>query len=242
MRPWYFTSESVTEGHPDKVADRISDAVLDAVLAKDPNGRVACEVFVTGGLVVIGGEITAACSPDLEQIARRVIADVGYDDDDLGFSAESCRVQIVVQQQSADIAGGVEHAVEVRAGSAEIYDRLGAGDQGIMFGFASSETDELMPMPIQLAHRLAERLAEVRRNGTLDSIAARWATSPRLFSADATVIDPGASRRAISKAREWCARAPPRSPSSVDTFPRLPWLDATGRLPGASRSRISTAA
>ncbi len=168
MRPWYFTSESVTEGHPDKVADRISDAVLDAVLAEDPNGRVACEVFVTGGLVVIGGEITAACSPDLESIARRVIADVGYDDDDLGFSAESCRVQIEVQRQSADIAGGVEHAVEVRAGSADKYDRLGAGDQGIMFGFASSETDELMPMPIQLAHRLAERLAEVRRNGTLD--------------------------------------------------------------------------
>lgn len=168
MRPWYFTSESVTEGHPDKVADRISDAVLDAVLAADPEGRVACEVLVTGGLVVIAGEISSTFMPDLESISRRVISDIGYTDGLLGFSADSCRVQLEVQQQSPDIADGVEQALEARRGSDELYDRLGAGDQGIMFGFASNETEALMPMPIQLAHRLAERLATVRRDRTLD--------------------------------------------------------------------------
>ena len=168
MRPSYFTSESVTEGHPDKVADRISDAVLDAVLESDPFGRVACEVLVTGGLVVVAGEISSEFAPDLEAVARRVIADVGYTDEQLGFSAENCRVQIEVQQQSPDIAGGVDRALEVRAGSDDQYDQLGAGDQGIMFGFASNETEDLMPMPIQLAHRMAERLAEVRRAGTLE--------------------------------------------------------------------------
>ncbi len=168
VRPSYFTSESVTEGHPDKVADRISDAVLDAVLERDPFGRVACEVLVTGGLVVIAGEISSEFSPDLESVARRVIADVGYTDERLGFSADGCRVQIEVQQQSPDIAGGVDRALEVRGGSDDQYDQLGAGDQGIMFGFASNETEDLMPMPIQLAHRMAERLAEVRRAGTLD--------------------------------------------------------------------------
>lgn len=168
MRPWYFTSESVTEGHPDKVADRISDAVLDAVLAADPEGRVACEVLVTGGLVIIAGEISSTSMPDLESIARRVISDIGYTDGLLGFSADSCRVQLEVQQQSPDIADGVAQALEARRGSDELYDRLGAGDQGIMFGFASNETEALMPMPIQLAHRLAERLAAVRRDRTLD--------------------------------------------------------------------------
>ncbi len=168
VRPWYFTSESVTEGHPDKVADRISDAVLDAVLEEDPNGRVACEVLVTGGLVVVAGEISSTFSPDLDAIARRVISDIGYTDARLGFAAETCRVQIEVQQQSPDIAGGVNLALEGRGGSHDQYDQLGAGDQGIMFGFASNETQELMPMPIQLAHRLAEQLAQVRKTGTLD--------------------------------------------------------------------------
>ena len=168
MRSWNFTSESVTEGHPDKVADRISDAVLDAVLKEDPQGRVACEVLVTGGLVVIAGEITALSEPDLEGIARRVIADVGYTDDQLGFSADSCRVQIEVQQQSPDIAGGVGNALEGRAGSGDLYDQLGAGDQGIMFGFASNETPDLMPTPIQLAHRMAEQLSRVRKEGGLE--------------------------------------------------------------------------
>lgn len=167
VRPWYFTSESVTEGHPDKVADRISDAVLDAVLAGDPHGRVACEVLVTGGLVVVAGEISAVESPDLEAVTRRVIRDIGYTDPDLGFDAESCRVQIEVQQQSPDIAGGVNSALESRSGSDDLYDQLGAGDQGIMFGFASDETSDFMPMPIQLAHRMAEQLAEVRRSGLL---------------------------------------------------------------------------
>lgn len=168
VRAWHFTSESVTEGHPDKVADRISDAVLDAVLELDPFGRVACEVLVTGGLIVIGGEITAIQVPDLEAVARRVVADVGYTEQSLGFSADSCRVQIEVQQQSPDIAGGVDNALQRRGGSEDLYDRLGAGDQGIMFGFASNETPDYMPMPIHLAHRMAERLAEVRRIGDLD--------------------------------------------------------------------------
>lgn len=168
VQPWYFTSESVTEGHPDKLADRISDAVLDAVLTGDPLGRVACEVMVTGGLVVVAGEITATDMPEIETIVRQTIAEVGYTDEALGFSAGSCRVQVEVQQQSSDIAGGVDNALEGRGGSDDLYDQLGAGDQGIMFGFAANETQDLMPMPIQLAHRMAERLAEIRKDGTID--------------------------------------------------------------------------
>ncbi|HEY8347517.1 MAG TPA: methionine adenosyltransferase [Symbiobacteriaceae bacterium] len=162
---YVFTSESVTEGHPDKMADQISDAVLDAILAADVNARVACETLLTTGLVVVAGEITTSAYVDIPNLVRDVVRDIGYTRAKFGFDGSTCGVATVIDPQSPDIAMGVDVALEARSGGAER--EYGAGDQGMMFGYACTQTPELMPLPISLAHKLARRLAAVRRNGTL---------------------------------------------------------------------------
>jgi len=166
-RTFDFTSESVTEGHPDKIADQISDAVLDAVLRDDANGRVACETLITTGLVVVAGEITTETYVDVRAIVRETIASIGYTRAKYGFDAETCGVMVAIDEQSADIALGVDESFEAQHGDTDPIDRMGAGDQGMMFGYASNETEELMPLPIMLAHKLTRRLAAVRKADVL---------------------------------------------------------------------------
>ncbi|HWC11382.1 MAG TPA: methionine adenosyltransferase [Acidimicrobiales bacterium] len=169
MTAWTFTSESVTEGHPDKMADQISDAVLDAILEEDPQGRVACETLLTTGLVVVAGEITTKAYVDIPKLVRRTVCAIGYDRESYGFDGNTCGVITSIDEQSPDIGQGVNSAYEVRSGRSgeDALNAQGAGDQGMMFGYACDETEDLMPLPIWLAHRLAQRLSEVRKAGVL---------------------------------------------------------------------------